>query len=392
MQKLIILIFSFASVMSINAQGIEFRDLDFAGAQEASAREDKPIFMDAYATWCGPCKWMSANIFTDSAVGEFYNENFICIKVDMEKGEGPELAKKYGVRSYPSLLYLNENGELLNYTIGASPKISDYVEAGKMALDPKRNMQYLKSNRAENADNPQFMRAYLNAFGKANMLEKGEVYDYLKGLKLAEWTEDENWSIINNHARNPESPVIETILENPEVFGQKGAQHVEDVLYYSLARSFVRIRNEADQKAYDQKKEKYLNLDIAHAGKLKFRLNSFVMQRKGNWEDYCRACNENVKKYYWDDAGSLNNYAWNFFENTDDPKNLEYALKWAKRAVELKPHHAYLDTYANLLLVNGQPEKALKTEKKAIEKAEAQNADTEAYEEVIEKIEAALKS
>lgn len=85
------------------AQGIEF----FHGTWEevkAKAKEaDKLVFVDAYTTWCGPCKRMAANIFPLPEVGEFYNANFINYKLDMEKGEGPDFARKYGVRAIPPL-------------------------------------------------------------------------------------------------------------------------------------------------------------------------------------------------------------------------------------------------------------------------------------------------
>ncbi|MDZ7846006.1 MAG: thioredoxin family protein [Owenweeksia sp.] len=54
-------------------------------ALQAAEEEGKPIFMDCYTTWCGPCKWMSANIFTQQEVGDYYNENYVCVKFDMEK-------------------------------------------------------------------------------------------------------------------------------------------------------------------------------------------------------------------------------------------------------------------------------------------------------------------
>ena len=85
----------FGSSLLAQDRSIEFQDITFDEALKASRTENKPIFMDCYAVWCGPCKWMSANIFTNNAVADYYNENYICVKFDMEKGEGIDIAKKY---------------------------------------------------------------------------------------------------------------------------------------------------------------------------------------------------------------------------------------------------------------------------------------------------------
>jgi thiol-disulfide isomerase/thioredoxin len=84
----------------------------FASILAKAKTEKKLVFMDAYASWCGPCKLMEKNVFTDKNVADFYNKNFINVRIDMEKGEGKELAMKYGVRSYPTFLFLNAEGEI----------------------------------------------------------------------------------------------------------------------------------------------------------------------------------------------------------------------------------------------------------------------------------------
>ena len=67
------------------AQGVEFRDISFAGALKAAKAENKTVFMDCYTSWCGPCKMMTNDIFPQEKVGKYMNENFVCVKYDMEK-------------------------------------------------------------------------------------------------------------------------------------------------------------------------------------------------------------------------------------------------------------------------------------------------------------------
>lgn len=100
-------------------KGIEFFHGTWAEALDKAKKEGKPVFADVYATWCGPCKMMSNYVFTNEEVGAHYNENFICVKVDAEKGEGPAVARKYGVRAYPTLLYVDADGKVITRSEGA---------------------------------------------------------------------------------------------------------------------------------------------------------------------------------------------------------------------------------------------------------------------------------
>ncbi len=113
--------------------GIQFFQGTLAQAQAKAKAEKKLIFMDAYTVWCGPCKWMAANTFTDSEVAAYYNKNFINLKMDMEKGEGPGLARKYGVRAYPTLYFLNPDGTVAHQVMGGRGP-DDFIKLGKSVI------------------------------------------------------------------------------------------------------------------------------------------------------------------------------------------------------------------------------------------------------------------
>jgi|TARA_R110000782_G_scaffold236819_3_gene322974 thioredoxin len=114
--------------------GIQFYKGAWKETLAIAKKENKLIFLDVYATWCGPCKKLKAYTFSDANVGSFYNNNFINVATDGEKGEGIELAKKYGVKAYPTLLFINSSGEIVYKTAGYH-KADDFELLGKHIIN-----------------------------------------------------------------------------------------------------------------------------------------------------------------------------------------------------------------------------------------------------------------
>ena len=113
--------------------GIKFHQGSWEEALKKAKKERKPVFLDISASWCGPCKMLKSRTFPNKEVGEFYNANFINVAVDGEKGEGLTLARKYKIKGYPALIFLNSNGELIAQTAGyRNPK--QFINVGKQVI------------------------------------------------------------------------------------------------------------------------------------------------------------------------------------------------------------------------------------------------------------------
>lgn len=113
--------------------GIEFIQNDWPGALGLAKQQHKLIFLDAYATWCGPCKLMQKKVFTGKKAGDYFNLNFINVSIDMEKGDGIALAKQLNISAYPSLLVINEDGKIITRNTGALNE-QQLIEFGKKAI------------------------------------------------------------------------------------------------------------------------------------------------------------------------------------------------------------------------------------------------------------------
>jgi thiol:disulfide interchange protein len=122
------------SKVVIDGQGIDFMKGSWADALAKAKKEDKLIFLDAYASWCGPCKYMARTTFTEEKAGTFFNKNFVNYKMDMEKHpDGPRLSKKYGLEAYPTLYFIDKNEKMVHMSVGAL-NVKELLAEAQIAL------------------------------------------------------------------------------------------------------------------------------------------------------------------------------------------------------------------------------------------------------------------
>jgi len=112
-------------------EGIKFESMSLKQAKALAKEQGKIIFIDSYTSWCGPCKLMAKNEFVNADLGKLYNSKFINLKIDIEKdADGPEVARLYKIRAYPTLLYINGDGKLIKSMMGYQ-YANDLIAIGK---------------------------------------------------------------------------------------------------------------------------------------------------------------------------------------------------------------------------------------------------------------------
>lgn len=104
--------------MAQEGKGIQFFKGTFAQALAKAKAEGKPLFVDFYAVWCGPCKKMEKQIFTQPEVGEYFNKHFVALQLDAEKPENVDVAKTYKVEAFPTLGIFDGEGKALSINVG----------------------------------------------------------------------------------------------------------------------------------------------------------------------------------------------------------------------------------------------------------------------------------
>jgi thiol:disulfide interchange protein len=114
-----------SNAQTVKTDKIHFIEDAWTAALKQAAAENKYIFVDAYASWCGPCKMLKATTFKDSKVAAFFNKNFVNVSLDMEKGIGPKLAAEWRMEAYPTLIIFTPQGKAVLGSVG-------YIKAGEL--------------------------------------------------------------------------------------------------------------------------------------------------------------------------------------------------------------------------------------------------------------------
>lgn len=116
---LLIAFFALIVTDSAFAQGVAWRTFSrFDQALAAAKQSNKPIFVDFYTVWCGPCKALEKEVYPRKEAGDLLNNQFIALKFDAEKGEGIQLAKRFTVQGYPTLLVVLPDGNVADRVTG----------------------------------------------------------------------------------------------------------------------------------------------------------------------------------------------------------------------------------------------------------------------------------
>ncbi|MGQ1910388.1 thioredoxin family protein [Marinifilum sp. RC60d5] len=179
MKNVIFILFALFISSNLLGQGIEFEHGSLSETLSKAKNENKLVFIDCYTTWCGPCKMLSKNVFTQKEVGDVFNKQFINLKLDCEKGEGLEIAKKYAIAAYPTMLFLDGDGNV-KHTLVGGVRAADLIENAAIALDPSKQIGELHKRYDSGDREALFIVSYIKALRSAN--EAGKLQEVAKAF------------------------------------------------------------------------------------------------------------------------------------------------------------------------------------------------------------------
>jgi thioredoxin-related protein len=337
MKKIISGLFLFTSIIAFAQEAIQFQDVPFKDLIAKAKKENKIVFIDAYTSWCGPCKMMEKNTFTKKSVGDYYNANFINARFDMEKGEGREIAAKYGVRSYPTYLFLNGDGELVSQNFGYMEE-SPFVAMGQDVNSPNNKKGSLKERFAKGEKDPEFLINImkLNSSSDFDFAKKASER-YFENKKSTEEFSKDDVGLLLYFVKSSEDP-------NYKIFISRKAE----IIKFLPEETYKEFNNQmllgkiVDQSIDDKNKkindEYFMKMAEPLVGKhdAQVKLNQTKLsyyEQNANFPEYEKAALEYYKNSDAFEPNELLKAAWIFSDHVKTPSSLKKAAEWAEKSV-----------------------------------------------------------
>lgn len=383
---LFLLLLPLSFLTQISAQGIDFFHGSWEEALAEAARQEKVIFVDAYAVWCGPCKRMAKNVFTNERVGDFYNANFINVKMDMERGEGLTFRKKYPVTAFPTLFYISAQGEVV-YTTKGARGVDQFIQLGQQVLGSyDESPQYAKRYEAGERD-PELIYDYVKALNEAGKPSLKISNEYLDGLSAKELLSDFNLRFILEAAVEADSRIFDMLVENRDAIAMlTSEQEVRDQIEEACANT---VDKAIEFKAYSLVEEAKAKMaeyypEAAKGFNLQADMTYALSERDG--DTYVKSAMSYSKTEQGKKAEEMHKTANRIAkEFPAHEKAMKLAAKLAKKAAKADPTTRHKVTYAYLLDQNGNTAKAIKVLEKAIAEPDT-STDRRTAEQLLERL------
>jgi|GEM_PF-93222 len=384
----------------VENKGIRFEDgLSWAMIKTKAKKEHKYIFVDCYTTWCGPCRFMTRNIFPLSKVSHFVNDKFISVSVQMDTtkkdskeirtwyADASKMAGDYQINVYPSFLIFNEDGKPVHKIIGSVEDGDAFISKLNDAFDEKKQYYTLIGGFKQHLQDSAYLADAVNAAARVqdfdNVSSIGDVYlqsiknPFLKNnLRFLGGTivsgRSKTFRFFIDHAGQVDTclgvgsteKILRPIIQQEEVGPfVKSGDHTD---WTGLAEKLKNKYPELGSRAVLFSRLEYYQGHYqgpAEAAAYISAITDFMYAEPALTGGYMDSWNNTS------DAG-CNRSAWAIFELSDDKEQLIKALGWSKKTIlSGKAPGIYMDTYANLLYKLGRKNEAIAWENKALSAA-----------------------
>ena len=352
MKKYIFLLTALINFLAVNNvaaqtteanEGVAFvHDKTFDQALQQAKNEDKMLFIDCYTSWCGPCKMLASKVFPQKKVGEYFNEVFVSMKVDMEKGEGVELKKRFDVKAFPTLLFISNDGKEINRIVGAELDIDKFLKNAKEGIG-ENSLSAMNERFAKGERDMEFLIDYLEALGRAYDQKKCEEVTalLLEGNEKDMLVKEELYKAFIAYNKCPLSSACLYVMDNKEAFEAKydktRLNQTLDFMWMAYPYKFIQ-KNEDGSCSFDEEgmnayKAEMKKRKVAKADEICLNVDIALAEAQKDWKKYASLCDKHIKKYGENDM-TIFNWVLRINKDCTDPAVKKKAVGWMKKRLD----------------------------------------------------------
>ncbi len=288
-------------------KGIQFEKEGtlFRQAVQKAMSTGKQIFLDCYTSWCGPCKMMANTVFPQEIVGNYMNPNFVCLKMDMEKGEGPELAKKLQISAFPTFVFFNSRGQEIGRFLGGC-KAEEFIEKVKKASADSTSLE-MDQRFADGERDEAFLYSYLQTLGSTFKHNQcNEVAEILLEGKAETFAADKQLAnVFMRYLTNPFCPAFVYTAKHPEALtatlGERPVQMKLQNVWMRYSHSLIDEANETvslDREKMDKWLALMQECGVEETLREDLRLTTLMKyyEKKPDWNAYMQCVTDYGKR------------------------------------------------------------------------------------------------
>jgi thioredoxin-related protein len=413
-------------------------NLSWSEIIKKAAAENKFVFVDAYATWCGPCKQMDAKVYPDPAVARVLNESFLSVKIQMDETDKDNekikaryvdaryINNNYRPDGYPCFLFFTPNGTLANQVVGyrepdkfitvVNEALTNPMDKYKVEINKFKNGQlgYVampglarqanqnKDKELANSIARVYKEKYLDLLDEKDVFTKDNLLFVVDFYYTLLTTKDKFFKFYYQQGDKADE-----LMKHPYgkmsdwvVTGIIRKEEITDKLYKDgKPISNVKPDWEKNQSSITKKYGENFTRKYFPEEQIKF------YKAKGDCENYVKYVNQKIKKTpphafgksfgsQFGDSWGLNIYAWDLFKFCGDKRLLKEGLRWSNESIRLSIQEKkdssnavqYFDTKANLLYRLGKKQQAIEQEQIALSLTSPGDPLKKEFIQVIEKM------
>lgn len=298
-----------------------------------------------YQSTCGHCEKMLKEVMTDTAVINYYDAHFICIKAEMlTDPDAAKLVRRFSVMSFPTFAIIDKNAETIFQYVGEF-KIPDFIRMGEMALNPQQQLPYLRSDFLSHSSDSVACYNYLIGLSRGRLATQPVADIYFASVKDKFEYSPYNWKIFSMAVSDMESEVFRFMSAHRKEFSEIVTQKkVERKLYLTAAYNLQTSSGANDTTGFNKIKKLSLELGLFQVDSMVFITSLNLAEKNKQWSQYIAIAVADAEKYVWNDATLLRRMSETIYQNCSDAIQLQTAAGYAVRSATLKP-----DYFSNLV-------------------------------------------